>query len=240
MSAVQPVKKKVRKNSTFELLNSRLGYVFKDEMLLRTALTHRSFSSTHNERLEFLGDSILNFIIADKLYAEFPLATEGDLSRLRASLVKGDTLADMARELDLGSFLCLGEGELRSGGAHRTSILADVLEAIIGAVYVDSGMEQARLFILRHFAGRLGDISLASGEKDPKTQLQEWLQARKHPLPHYTVMSVTGDAHSQLFVISCAVTLFSDPTSASAANRKQAEKEAALQMLIRLEKEYGK
>jgi ribonuclease-3 len=234
------VKTKVQKNSASELLSNKLGYVFRDDSLLSTALTHRSFGSPNNERLEFLGDSILNFVIAEELYRAFPHAPEGDLSRLRATLVRGDTLAEMAREINLGSFLHLGDGELKSGGATRTSILADALEAVIGAICADSGVEQTRIFILHHFAERLQNPSLATGEKDPKTQLQEWLQGRRHPLPQYSVMGVKGEAHNQEFTISCSVTLFPDPTLATAANRKNAEKEAALLMLAKIEKEYGK
>jgi len=233
------VKKKVQKNSTSEL-NNKLGYTFLDDSLLNIALTHRSFGSLNNERLEFLGDSILNFIIAEQLYLEFPHAPEGDLSRLRAALVKGDTLAEMAREIDLGRFLHLGEGEQRSGGATRTSILADAFEAVIGAIYVDAGVEPTKAFILHRFAGRLRDLSLTSNEKDPKTQLQEWLQGKRHPLPQYSVVAVKGEAHNQEFVISCSIALFPDPTVATAQNRKNAEKEAALLMLAKLEKEYGK
>lgn len=240
MNVAVPVKKKVQKNSTLEFLESQLGYVFRNDSLLNTALTHRSFASLNNERLEFLGDSILNFIIAEQLYNEFPHAPEGDLSRLRANLVKGDTLAEMAREIDLGRFLHLGEGELRSGGATRTSILADAFEAVIGAIFLDAGVEQTKAFILRRFVERLQDLSLTSGEKDPKTQLQEWLQGKRYPLPQYSVVAVKGEAHNQEFVVSCAITLFSDPTLATAPSRKNAEKEAAHLMLAKIEKEHGK
>lgn len=241
MNAAVPVKnrKKVQKNSALELLNHKLGYVFREDSLLNTALTHRSFGSLNNERLEFLGDSILNLIIAEQLFHVFPQASEGDLSRLRAALVKGETLAEIARQIELGGFLHLGEGEVKSGGAARTSILADALEAVIGAIYADSDMEQARNFVLRHFGARLQDLSLNHGEKDPKTQLQEWLQRRKHPLPQYAVVKIEGDAHNQEFTVSCTTNLFPDPTRASAANRKNAEKEAAFLMLARIKSEYG-
>lgn len=232
--------KKVEKNKQLKLLSVKLGYVFDDDSLLTTALTHRSFGSNNNERLEFLGDSILNFTIAEQLFRQFPSAAEGDLSRLRAALVKGDTLAEIAREMNLGDYLNLGDGELKSGGFRRSSILADALEAIIGAIYSDSGIRQAKECILRWFAPRLQDVSLVTGEKDPKSQLQEWLQGRKHPLPQYTVVSIKGESHSQEFMISCSISLFAEPTLASAANRKNAEKEAAQLMLARLETTYGK
>jgi ribonuclease-3 len=241
VNAVVPVKIKVqRRSNSSGLLDKKLGYEFRDPSLLKTALTHRSYGSHNNERLEFLGDSILNFTIAEQLFNQFPHAPEGDLSRLRAHLVKGETLAEVAREIDLGTHLLLGEGELRSGGAARTSILADALEAVIGAIYADSGMEQAKAFVLRCLEGRMADLSLGSGEKDPKTQLQEWLQARRHPLPQYKIVAIEGEAHSQEFTVACHIALFAEPTTARAMNRKNAEKEAALLMLARLEEAYDK
>lgn len=212
-----------------------LDYQFNDEGLLKQALTHRSFALIHNERLEFLGDSILNFTIAEALYHQFPSAAEGDLSRLRAALVKGETLADIARELELGRYMYLGEGELKSGGQARASILADVFEAIIGAIYLDGGLESARGFILARFARRLEAVSLETHAKDPKTQLQEWLQARQQPLPRYEVVAIAGEAHCQQFTVACYTNAVSQPTHASASSRRAAEKKAAEQMLNLLE-----
>lgn len=232
------MKKTVQRNSRFEVLCQKLGYSFIDHTLLDNALTHRSFSGSNNERLEFLGDSILNFTIAELLYQHFPDASEGDLSRLRAALVRGDTLAEIARELELGDYLNLGEGELKSGGFRRASILADAVEAIIGSVYLDGGMDLAKKCIHGWFESRINDLSLATGEKDPKSQLQEWLQGHKKPLPQYSVLKIDGEAHNQMFTVSCTVTMISEPTVATAPSRKSAEKEAALLMLAKLEKKY--
>lgn len=218
----------------FSGLCRTLQYQFRDSGLLRTALTHRSFGAANNERLEFLGDSILNLVIAEALFFKFPNASEGDLSRLRASLVKGDTLAEIANEMELGVHLSLGEGELKSGGFRRPSILADAVEAIIGAVYLDASMDAAKTLVLAWFAERLKTISLVSSEKDPKTQLQEWLQAKKHPLPEYEVIQVEGESHNQLFTICCRVKAVAEPTVASASSRKNAEKEAASLMLEKI------
>lgn len=220
-------------------LEQKLDYKFLNPSLLDNALTHRSHSGPNNERLEFLGDSILNFVVAEMLFAHFPLAAEGDLSRLRAALVRGETLAEIARELELGDYLYLGEGELKSGGFRRTSILADALEAIIGAIYLDSGMDASKICIRHWMENRIRDLSLSTGEKDAKSQLQEWLQARKKPLPTYAVADTQGDLHDQLFTVSCSVTLIDDVTTATASNRKSAEKEAAQLMLQKLEKIYG-
>ncbi len=215
-------------------LQDQLGYKFKDPALLQTAVTHRSYGAGNNERLEFLGDSILNFTIAEALFKKFPQAPEGDLSRLRALLVKGETLAEIARYLGLGQYLRLGEGELKSGGSERSSILADSVEAIIGAIYLDSGFEIARVCVLGWFSSRLEGISLAAYDKDPKTELQEWLQARKQPLPRYEVVKIEGEAHRQQFTVSCTVSLAQEPEIATAASRRGAEKEAATLMLNRL------
>ncbi len=216
------------------VLQHQLGYTFKDPVLLKTAVTHRSYGAGNNERLEFLGDSILNFTIAEALFKKFPEAPEGDLSRLRALLVKGETLADLARHLGLGQYLRLGEGELKSGGSERSSILADAVEAIIGAIYLDSGFEVAQGCVLSWFSSRLNGISLAAYDKDPKTELQEWLQARKQPLPKYEVVKIDGEAHRQQFTVSCTVSLVQDPAIATAGSRRGAEKEAATLMLNRL------
>ncbi|HMW48713.1 MAG TPA: ribonuclease III [Cellvibrionaceae bacterium] len=211
-----------------------LGYKFSNPDLLHQALTHRSFGATHNERLEFLGDSILNLVIAEALFEKFPTAKEGDLSRLRASLVKGDTLAEVARDFGLGEYLRLGEGELRSGGQMRSSILADAVEAIIGAIFLDAGFMQARQIVRSWFQARMSNMSLAVEEKDPKTLLQELLQGRKKQLPVYEVVEVEGESHAQVFTVSCTVAHIDSVTTGVASNRRAAEKEAAEKMLALL------
>ncbi len=194
-------------------------------------MTHRSCGAHNNERLEFLGDSILNFSIGEALYRKFPDAKEGQLSRLRAQLVKGETLAEIAREFELGDSLNLGEGELKSGGFRRDSILADAVEAIIGAVYVDGGMEACRERILFWYQQRLDTISLEETLKDPKTRLQELMQSHREPLPQYKVVSVDGEAHAQVFTIQCHTALLPQPTEAKASSRRTAEKLAAEEAL---------
>lgn len=225
----------MKPNSPYSGLYRTLQYEFVSSELLVAALTHRSFGADNNERLEFLGDSILNFTIAEALYYKFPKASEGDLSRLRAALVKGDTLAEIALEMKLGEYLRLGEGELKSGGFRRPSILADAVEAIIGAIYIDASMDAAKKAVLSWYDQRLREISLVGSEKDPKTLLQEWLQARKRPLPEYTVVQIDGESHNQLFTIQCQVQSLAEPTTACASSRKSAEKEAATLMLQLLE-----
>lgn len=217
------------KNS--KTLCKKLGYEFHNQALLDAALTHRSIRGNNNERLEFLGDSIVNFIIAATLYQQFPSAKEGDLSRLRANLVKGDTLAEVAQEFDLGSYLRLGAGELKSGGSRRKSILADALEAVIAAIYLDSGMAVCQEKVLRWYETRLQEISRTSGAKDPKTRLQEYLQARKISLPDYAVVSIQGEAHQQLFTVGCRIDKFSHVTQGSGSSRRSAEQEAAQKYL---------
>lgn len=215
-------------------LSDAIGYKFINGNLLHQALTHRSFGATHNERLEFLGDSILNLVIAEALFEKFPSAREGDLSRLRASLVKGDTLAEVAREFGVGDHLRLGDGELRSGGQERSSILADALEAIIGAIFLDSGFEVARKIVRQWFSVRMINMSLSIDEKDPKTLLQELLQGRKKSLPVYEVTNVEGESHAQIFTVSCSVAYLALETSGAGSNRRAAEKEAAEKMLALL------
>jgi ribonuclease-3 len=205
----------------------RLGHEFADHGLLKLALTHRSHGASNNERLEFLGDSILNFVIAEDLYRRFPDAREGQLSRLRASLVKGETLAEVAAGLQLGDTLRLGQGEAKSGGHARESILADALEAIIGAIYLDLGLEPARNCILTWYAGRLDGLSLKNTVKDPKTRLQELLQARQKPLPEYQLDKVEGQAHDQRFTVSCHSTLLAQPCIGTGRSRRYAEQQAA-------------
>lgn len=212
-----------------------LGYRFRDTALLETALTHRSVSSRNNERLEFLGDAVLSFVISTELYRRFGDVNEGTLSRLRASLVKGDTLALIAFDLKLGDYLNLGSGELKSGGFRRESILADALEAIFGAVYLDSDIKEVRRLILDLYEERIDQVQAAANLKDPKTRLQELLQARRLPLPIYTVTAMEGEAHDQTFTVSCAVEGLTEPTIAAAPSRRKAEQAAAELALRALE-----
>lgn len=212
-------------------LQAKLGYQSRDEVLLRSALTHRSAGSAHNERLEFLGDAVLNCVVAELVFSEFPNADEGDLSRFRASLVSGESLAVIAAEIDLGSQLHLGSGELKSGGFRRKSILADALEALFGAIYLESGFEAAADVIRRLFLPRLDRLPSAAELKDPKTRLQEALQARGLALPAYTVESITGEAHNQVFEVRCSVAALGLKTLASGASRRRAE-QAAAQLLL--------
>ncbi len=208
-------------------LVKRLGYSFGDSRLLARALTHRSRSSQNYERLEFLGDSILSFVIADTLYGRFPQTSEGDLTRLRASLVRRETLASLARELDIGNCLDLGGGELKSGGYDRDSILADALEAIFGAVYLDGGIDAVRDVVLRLYQPVIERIDPAAIQKDPKTRLQEYLQKRSLPTPAYEVLSVEGESHHQHFVVECRVRGLDDPVRGEGNSRRNAEQAAA-------------
>lgn len=212
-------------------LEKKLCYQFGNTGLLNSALSHRSYGSDNNERLEFLGDAILGYVIASELFDKFPKATEGELSRLRATLVKGATLACVAKSLDLGEHLNLGPGELKSGGGRRDSILAGAFEAIIGAVYLDSGIDNARDMILRLLAERLATVSPKSIEKDPKTRLQEFLQGRRKKLPVYETTSITGAEHEQFFKVSCLVELLEEPTIGTGSSRRAAEQDAAQQAL---------
>jgi len=208
-----------------------LGYQFRDPKLLQLALTHRSFGAEHNERLEYLGDAFLNFVIARAVYKRFPDVPEGDLSRLRASLVRGATLAQLAREMSLQQYLRMGTGERKTGGAERESNLANVVEAIIGAILVDGGDAAAETCILAWFAPRL-DSQLASQPlKDPKTRLQEHLQSRGLGLPEYSVDEISGAEHQQQFRIRCAVAALKRETVGEGSSRKRAEQEAAAHML---------
>lgn len=219
-------------NPLRQRLLKRLGYSFKDEQLFELALTHRSCGAVNNERLEFLGDSLLNTIIAEALFHQIPNAREGDLSRLRAQLVKGETLAAIGRELELGECLSLGEGELKSGGFRRASILADAVEALVAAVYLDSGdYHTCRRHLLSWYGPRVAAVSLGKSEKDPKTRLQELLQARGQPLPVYELTGTSGEAHEQTFTITCRVSLLPDPVVTHGSNRRQAEKNAASKAL---------
>lgn len=216
-------------------LQSTLDYQFNERSFLETALTHRSAGNPNNERLEFLGDAMLGAIIANELYHQFPTGDEGQLTRLRSSLVKKDTLADLARELDLGSYLKLGEGELKTGGWRRASILENTLEAIIGAVYLDSDFDQCQAFVKNIFSDRLGAVSLEDIQKDPKTRLQEFLQARKKSIPVYEVLSSTGKSHQKIFTVSCSCDELSAAIQAQGASRRKAEQAAAQQTLVILQ-----
>lgn len=218
-----------------DTLLERLAYRFSDRRLLEEALTHRSVSVHNNERLEFLGDSILNFVIAAELFEREPDESEGALSRLRASLVNRETLADIARTLELGECLRLGSGEKKSGGRRRDSILSDAVESILGAVYTDGGYEPCRELILRLYEERLNSLPAAQDLKDPKTRLQEFLQSSRHGLPEYTVIEVTGKAHQQVFNVECRVDTIDTPTHGSAGNRRRAEQDAARAMLEMLQ-----
>lgn len=215
-------------------LQRGLGYRFSDEKGLHTALTHRSVGRDNNERLEFLGDAILSFVISDELFRRFPEADEGRLSRLRATLVRGDTLAEIARDLALGDYLHLGTGEMKSGGFRRDSILADAFEAIIGAIFLDTGIDGASAFIMRHLGSRMDEIDSRKALKDPKTRLQEFLQSRRRPLPTYEVVSVEGEDHAQQFRVECTVDGIAEPLLGVGASRRKAEQMAAEEALKRL------
>lgn len=219
------------------VLIQRIGYTFKDEELLQTALTHRSARSNNNERMEFLGDSILSYLISIELYQRFPEATEGELSRLRASLVKGETLGKIASELELGDYLVMGSGELKSGGYRRSSTMADAFEAIIGAVYLDGGLEAASNYIKRFFTGRLDKCDPNKAKKDPKTRLQELMQSRSQPLPEYEIAETHGKAHNQTFKVSCKVDGIDLLFYGSGTSRRKAEQDAAAAALEVLENE---
>jgi ribonuclease III len=220
-------------------LCKRLAYQFSREELLDTALTHRSAGSLNNERLEYLGDSVLNFIIADVLYHRFKTASEGKLSRLRANLVNGETLAEIARTLQLGDFLHLGPGELKSGGFGRDSILAGAMESIIGAVYLDGGFKQSHDLVMRIYHDILEEISLDSLMKDPKTRLQEYLQAQKMPLPTYNVLSITGRDHNQIFNVDCVIHGLLNPVVGKGSSRRKAEQDAANRALELIMQEHA-
>ena len=198
------------------------------------ALTHRSFAGRNNERLEFLGDAILNFVAGEALFERFPQAREGQLSRLRARLVKGETLAVLARGFELGEYLRLGSGELKSGGFRRESILADALEALIGAIYLDAGMDVARARVLDWLTNELDGLTLVDTNKDPKTRLQEFLQSRAVELPRYEVVDIQGEPHCRTFFVQCEIALLTDKTQGQGASRRIAEQVAAAAALVAL------
>ncbi|HHF4119515.1 ribonuclease III [Haemophilus influenzae] len=219
-------------------LERKIGYCFNDIALLKQALTHRSAATQHNERLEFLGDSILNFTIAEALYHQFPRCNEGELSRMRATLVREPTLAILARQFELGYYMSLGSGELKNGGFRRESILADCVEAIIGAISLDQGLAVTTQVIRNWYQQLLAEIKPGDNQKDAKTRLQEYLQGKHLPLPTYEVVNIQGEAHCQIFTVKCKVKSAEkiDRTFvAKGSSRRKAEQAAAEQILKELD-----
>ena len=215
-------------------LEASLGYTFRDPKLLRDALTHRSFGTPHNERLEFIGDGVLNCTIALALFEKFPELPEGQLSRMRANLVSQPALHLLAQRLDISQHLRIGEGEEKSGGRERPSMLADALEAVFGAILLDSGFEAARTTINQLYANRISQVDPREGGKDAKTRLQELMQSRHFPLPAYTVERVDGEAHSQIFTVRCSVPQLDQEASGHGPSRRAAEQQAAQAVLAKL------
>ncbi|MBY0579337.1 MAG: ribonuclease III [Burkholderiales bacterium] len=206
---------------------SKIAYIFREKALLRQALTHRSFGAPNNERLEFLGDSILNCVIADALFRCFPKLPEGELSRLRANLVNQQSLCEIAKSLDIGSVLLLGEGEVKSNGQQRPSILADALEAVFGAVFLDGGFDAAACVVGKLYEQAIREIDPNRQIKDPKTQLQEYLQSRKMALPRYDVVGTSGEAHRQHFRVECCIAELGIRSQGEGESRRGAEQSAA-------------
>lgn len=221
---------------TLQAFASRLSYQFKKPGLLTQALTHRSFGALNNERIEFLGDGALNFIIAHQLYLKFSNLPEGDLSRLRAQLVKESTLSELANQLDIGSALKMGEGELKNAGWKKPSILADALEAIVGAIYLDGGHAAAEAFVVQLFQDKFATIDPKVIDKDPKSLLQELLQSQKKPLPEYIVQNISGEAHAQTFSVECVIEKLNIRATGEGASRRIAEQQAALLAFAQMEK----
>jgi len=217
---------------TIDWAAQALDYRCRDAELLSAALTHRSAAGINNERLEFLGDGVLNCVIADHLYRKYPLAQEGELSRLRARLVRRESLAAIAAQIGLGEHLNLGTGELRSGGFRRSSILADALEALFGAVYLDGGFAAARAAIEHVMAASLAEVTVMGELKDPKTRLQEYLQGRGLQLPVYRIDQVMGESHQQMFVVQCEVAALGLHGTGIGPSRRAAEQHAAEQVLV--------
>lgn len=220
--------------NALDSLERRLAYAFTRRELLNQALTHRSHGSPHNERLEFLGDGMLNCIIASVLYERFAKLPEGDLSRLRATLVNQQALSEIAQSLGLGDLLRLGEGELKSGGFRRPSILADALEAVFGAIFLDGGFDRVSAVIGGLYEQRIGEIDAGALTKDPKTTLQEYLQGKRLALPRYAVVSVSGDAHQQTFLVECEIAELGMKAQGSGNSRRVAEQEAAARTLAQI------
>ena len=221
-------------------LENEINYKFRDKTFLEIALTHRSVGHSNNERLEYLGDAVLGFIIANAIFRKFPQATEGELTRLRSSLVKGETLAELGRELNLGNFIKLGPGEMKSGGWRRDSILANTFEAIIGAVYLDAGMEICQRCVTSLYRQLLSEASPDKLDKDPKTSLQELLQSRRMELPVYQVLSENGDAHERLFTIECTIKGQGISVQAEGHSKRVAEQISAEKALSVLDKQFKK
>lgn len=220
-----------RNNALFR----RLGYSFQNNALAEQALTHRSHGAAHNERLEFLGDAIVNFVIAEALFQRFPSTREGELTRMRAALIRTETLAAIAREMEVGEFIRLGSGEMKSGGKRRESILADTLEALIGAIYLDAGVDICRQRVLAWFAPRLQQVAPGEINKDPKSRLQEWLQARGRALPVYALAATHGEEHNQQFDVTCSIPSVSQQFFGNGSSRRVAEQIAAQSALEFLE-----
>lgn len=221
-------------------LQTQLNYHFKDQTLLEQALTHRSAHKKHNERLEFLGDSILNFVIAEQLYRQFPNVNEGDLSQMRATLVCGEMLAVLGKTFKVGTFLTLGGGELKSGGFRRESIMADAVEALIGAIYLDSNLEVIKPLILNWFESQLKAIQPGIKQKDPKTILQEYLQGKHLSRPEYLILEITGTEHEQQFLVQCKLENDDSLYIGKGTTRRKAEQYAAQVAIEKLGIKYGK
>jgi len=218
----------------YELLSNfcdRIGYQFRDFDLLNTSLTHSSVDTEHNERLEFLGDAVLGLVIGETLYDQFPAAKEGDLSRLRSNLVKGETLSVVAREFELYHYLQVGGSDLKTSIQHHHSLLEDAVEAVIGAIYLDSDFECARKVVLRWFENRLESISLDENSRDPKSRLQEYVQANSLGLPQYRIVRRQGSEHNQTFFVQCRILSLNIEAEGTGRNRKSAEQEAAKEIL---------
>ncbi len=221
--------------SNAKQLQDRLEYQFSDPQLLTLALSHRSCGSNNNERLEFLGDAVLGMAISSFLFKRFPEAREGDLSRIRSQIVRAESLAEIARELDLGPELLLGPGEMKSGGHRRDSILGDTVEALLGAVFLDQGLVAVEACIQNWFSASLNTLTLDTPVKDAKTALQEWLQARGKPLPEYLVVKTEGEDHSRLFTMSCTIDAVEETAQATASSRRKAEQLVAEKLVKKLE-----
>jgi ribonuclease-3 len=215
-------------------LSKKIGYTFKNSQLLTLALTHRSAHAKHNERLEFIGDSIVNLVIGEALYHAYPHETEGELSRWRANLVQRDTLADVAKTWKLDEYIIIGPGERKTDGHQRPSILANTLEAIFGALYFDAGFEQTKQIILNLFAQRLSTPHIQNIQKDNKTLLQEWLQANHHDLPSYEIIATDGQDHATVFTVSCSVAKLNLISKGKGSSKRKAEQDAAQQMLEKI------
>jgi len=218
-------------------LCKKLGLTFNDRQWFVLALTHRSIGAKNNERLEFLGDSILGFVIAEALFNKFPKASEGELSRLRANLVNQDSLAALARKHNFGDYLILGSGELKSGGFRRASILSDALEAIMGAIIKDQGIDAAKAWIIELFTERLAGLNLDNWQKDPKTRLQEYMQSKQYDVPVYTLISESGLPHEKTFKVDCSIELWDKKIIGTGISRKKAEQQSAEFMLEKIAKE---